>query len=350
MVATGLVVALGALAQSESVRAQEGANICEGVTCAGHGMCVPYEGQPACVCDPGYMPDPNDELSCVVDPEAPPQPETQPPAEPPPAAPPQAPLDQVPPPEMPEARPDPVPAAPETVPPGEPVGDPGEEHPDAAPHEPVPEPSPEPMGPATPMPAEPEPTVEAPPPAPTVPVTFSSSWGRQRIAVTYGDERVECLTPCTVELPPGQSAEVGPAEGRWSPNVTIEVPAAATLATIERHGGRGLRIGGGVSLGLGVALMAGGLALAAVQSDVDDNAWSGGVYAMVLPGAAGLIAGIILLAISPESYRIDLAARPPETDEAEAEPAAPTTSRLRLRALGFAPTPGGGALGAAFSF
>ncbi|MFH2007416.1 MAG: fibronectin type III domain-containing protein, partial [bacterium] len=40
------------------------ANLCAGVTCSGHGICVVNGGRPMCGCDEGYRPDPSAGLSC----------------------------------------------------------------------------------------------------------------------------------------------------------------------------------------------------------------------------------------------------------------------------------------------
>jgi hypothetical protein len=201
-----------------------------------------------------------------------------------------------------------------------------------------------------PLPVEP-PQVDVepqPPIAATIPVRFTVGWGRQRIAVTSGELRLECLTPCTLELPPGQ-ATIGPPTGNWRSEVTVDVEDHPIQAVIQRTEGRSRRVAGGALLGGGLALMTVGFAIAASQSDLEadpNNSWTGAAYGLTLPGAVAAIVGLVLLAISPESYGVEVSDTPAPPavngDEAEAEPSA----SARRRPLSFASTAGG----ASFTF
>jgi len=51
-------------AQGCSGGSKSGNNVCEGVTCSGHGVCAVADGEAVCACDPGYHPE---GLSCIED-------------------------------------------------------------------------------------------------------------------------------------------------------------------------------------------------------------------------------------------------------------------------------------------
>ena len=153
--------------------------------------------------------------------------------------------------------------------------------------------------PVQPAPPEPEPPVE--PARATVPVSFSFGSGSQRIVITMGEERFDCRAPCTLDLPPG-SATVGPVRGSWSEEASLVVPEAAVQANIVRTRGRSLRIAGYVLLGIGAAGMVPGFAVTAAT---DAN---GAGIGITIPSALAFVTGLVLMAVSPEAYRIDVTA------------------------------------------
>ncbi len=279
-------------------RAQE-ANPCDGIDCNGHGMCIPYEGEATCACDPGFAPAPEDMATCVPDPNAAvPAPPAPPPPEPSPPPPPAAGEEGATPPPPPE-QPEPVAVEPPPPAPAPVQGAPRPE-PTIVQQTPTVPLQPPPTEPVAPEPAEP------PPPARlTVPVSFSFGLGSQRIVVTMGEERFECRAPCTLDLPPG-TASVGPAAGSWSDDATLVVPDTAVQANIVRTRGRGLRIAGYVLLGIGAAGMVPGFAVTAATEN--DGAGLG----IAIPSALAFVTGLVLMAVSPEAYRVDVTAAPAE--------------------------------------
>jgi hypothetical protein len=195
------------------------------------------------------------------------------------------------------------------------------------PVEPPVEPPPVEPTPVEPTPVEEPPIVEPPPAPPTVPVTFDVRRGRQRIAITAGGERHECLTPCTLDLQPGD-VQIGPPAGRWESEVSFTVPGGPAVARIVRDRGRRLR---GVGIGLaagGGGLAAIGLIVAVLTSPAISNlGFEGGDaagIALAVPGTLGFVAGLVLLAIAPESYRVQL-----EAVQQQEQPTSTGTAHIR---------------------
>lgn len=324
--ATALAVLVVIAAAGEGSARAEAGDPCVGVTCSGHGICVPFEGAPACNCDEGFVPDPAG-TGCA------PEGGTLPP--PPPAEPPQTEGQGAQPP--PSGWGEPLVEAPEPPPAVEPP-----------PVEPLAEP----------------PAVEPPPPEPpaapaTVPVTIGLRRGNRLLAVEAGGQRFECRTPCTLDVPAGE-VRIGPPAGRWRRELAVQVdgPSQVTVAR-ERSGvrtaGLALAVGGGALTALGIAVAVAASPMISsnpgLPTNGEDPAGANAAgLAIAIPGMLGFATGLVLLAVSPEAYTalVGPASAPgPAAEEGEPRASAP---RPRLRGLGLAPIDGGAAATALVTF
>jgi hypothetical protein len=136
-----------------------------------------------------------------------------------------------------------------------------------------------------------------------VPVTFDLERGRRQVTIRTGGEEIDCQTPCTVELPPGE-VEVRPTAGSWADETRATIPDHAMVATLVRDRGRRLFIAGLSLLAAGAGVTVIGLAAGAATDNPMAN-YGPAAYAAI-PGGLAFLTGLVLLAVAPESYRLEL--------------------------------------------